>query len=171
MTPVEPSSRARLRFSLRETMLVILAVAALIALAVRALPFQPTDFFQSLNQDEVLDLAASRAGLPRPRSASHSEYSLAVDRAVRELDYRFDSSPEVDRAERLIYELQGVIRRQLEAAGCRIEGTGQTGNPEGQLLREFEYSYRHQRTRGEIRVYSVLDAKRGWGLKVLVWEF
>ena len=143
------------RFSLREMLLVMLAIAAFLgwgrAIYQRYKRFTPTPFLSQLDMSSEVILVRQQVGeLPASWSSSSAGTSGGPRGYERDFRLTFPLSP--DKGDAFIKGLQQRMRDRLDAHGCQIEGAGhgRTGNTQ-----EFRLRYVRDIVEGSLRVILI----------------
>jgi hypothetical protein len=175
MTSTEPSEsqpcrRALWQFSLREVMILTIAVAAVLALAVQSRPFHQTEFFDSFNETLLFQTVCARLNLPAEIPASGGGHSVGSNKAVRDYQLHINAPPTKD-AGRVVAELRKEVEALLNRQGCDIHGRGTVGEPENNQLSAFQFDYVRGSTEGDIYVTSHRADDDRWELRILIHEF
>jgi hypothetical protein len=152
------------RFSLREFLLAVTAIAALIALAVKLLPSSPSQFDPEV---EFKKLCAER-GINVAFSGSGSSTSLGPGQARRRWD--FESHQDRVPLGQLVAAFRDRVEEVMRKHGCRIHGQGSSG-PTDQDLSSFDFSYRSGSQEGELVVESIELPRGEFHLYVFCLEF
>lgn len=162
--------RAHARFSLREILLAMTAVAALLALAMESGSwFGPTPFFEQFNPfrdvrlayaDEGLELGVIQGdrGAEREGRVSRQVFSFCVQSDALEPSHAMQL-------------FRKRIEQDLKASGAKITGERYTGRPGAERLERFCYFYEDHWRRGEIIAYLIPSNAGEFKVAGVVHEF
>jgi hypothetical protein len=144
------------RFSLRELLLVMLAIGAFLgwgrAIYQRYKPFVPTPFASKL--DLHADIRAIRKELgEQPGNWGGSSSRGSQGFRGYERDYKYEFPLQAANSERLVEKLWQRIVAQLRVSRCEVEGGGGLGPP-GEF-RDFRLHYARDVVEGSVRVILV----------------
>jgi hypothetical protein len=155
MDNVPPPRRSFWRFSLRELLLLMLAIAAFLgwgrAIYQRYKPFVPTPFASRLALDGDIVLIRKELGEPRA-SRFNSGRSVRNGAGRYECDYRFGFPLKRVKAANFFEKLRQRLWDQLDANGCTIQGSGRCSSRD---LEEVRLRYVRADVEGSIRVIVI----------------
>lgn len=155
MDQPSPPRRSFWRFSLRELLLLMLAIGAFLgwgrATYQRYKPFVPTPFFTKLDLNGDIILIRQQLGEPTARWSSSSG-SGQGNPSRYERDYRFGFPLPAAKANAFIDKLRQRIVDQLDAHDCRVQGRG-GGTTSG--MEEFHLRYTRDVVEGSLRVILI----------------
>lgn len=163
------ASRKRMfwQFSVREMLLILTAIAAILAVFVNNRPYSPTAFITTFDEQALLTKVCADLGLPiefggtspgifRP-TTNYGEWESSL----------LVNLPDITtfRA-RVMPEFRNRVESILKKAGASIEGHSVGGN-----VQEFDYRYRIGRIRGRFRLYSLQYSENQLRLLILIDEW
>lgn len=140
------------RFSLREFLLAVTAVAALIALAVKSFPSSPSPFVRQYNPEAEFRKLCMERGVKLGSSGSGSSSSMGPGVARR----RWHMASHQDQVPlgELMAAYSDRVEKSLQSQGCQITGRGWSGRNKRDLS-GFNFSYRSGSQQGEFVVESM----------------
>jgi hypothetical protein len=137
-----PAQRRRTpwRFSLRELLLAMTAVAALLALAVKSYPSPPTTFFRQFDSQASLQTLCNDLGIDMPSVRMSAGSSLGPGGGRRH--WHVWSCQKQHPFAEISLEFAKRVKAEIVRHGCKITGSslGSTS---------FGYSYQRGGTKGE----------------------
>lgn len=166
----QSASRPFLQFSIREFLLVVVAVSSLIALYAQQRTFRPTEFSSAFNATNVVDDAMKRlhvvadGGTGGGGSRGSSRVSLSYRGSYAVVSG--ETTPLV-----VLKEIKIILEKQLLASGCQVGGQGTLGAAEDDSLMEFELNYYIEDTRGFVRVRSTIGQNDRWQFWFDIFEY
>jgi hypothetical protein len=169
MDQPSPPRRSFWRFSLRELLLLMLAIAAFLgwgrAIYQRYKPFVPTPFFSKLDLNGDIMLIRQQLGEP-PASWVSSSASGSGGPSGYERDYRFGFPLTAGYADAFLSKLRQRLSDQLGTHHCQIHGAtrGSTGD-----IKECRLTYSRNAVEGSVRAVVILSGDEA-RLLVLVQE-
>ena len=160
MDQPSPPRRSLWRFSLRELLLLMLAIAAFLGWGraiyqQRPRPYVPTDFVDKL--DLSSDLMAIREELKDNDftwGTSSGGRTTQGERTEREFRYAFPLRP-ANHAP-FMDALEQRLQAKVSASGCTRHGIGRSRSSE---FREFRLRYRQAKIHGSLRAILIGDEK------------
>jgi hypothetical protein len=146
------------RFSLRELLLAMTAVGALVALAVKSYPSSPTPFFHQFNPEVELRAVFQELGVKLGSGGGGSGGSWGGGSGRKRWDF---ASHQTDRPLGQIgYEYSKRVEAALQRHGCKVTGRHWDGDIRLRSLTGFAFSYRRGATQGEF-VAEFMDLPDG----------
>ena len=162
--------RSPWRFSLRELLLLMLAIAAFLgwgrAIYQRYKPFVPTPFASKLDLHADIHAIRQQLGEP-PRSWGSSSASGGGGGRHYHRDYRYGFPLQAAHAATFMEMLQRRIAEQLRVGGCKVLGSGHGSSGD---LRHFRMHYVRDVTEGSVRVVLITGETKRANLLVFVEE-
>ncbi|HZL87358.1 MAG TPA: hypothetical protein VFB96_03190 [Pirellulaceae bacterium] len=157
MDQASPPRRSFWRFSLRELLLLMLAIAAFLgwgrAIYQRYKPFVPTPFSSKLDLQGDIRLVRQQLGETPARWVSGGSSGRA-GRDRLERDYHYGFPLQAANGDAFMEKLSQRVRDQLGAHGCTVHGSGR-GSSGG--MKEFHMRYVRDVVEGSIRVILIGD--------------
>jgi hypothetical protein len=155
-TPIRSgSTRAWWRFSLREFLLAVTAVGALVALAVQSWPSPPSGFIRQFDPQAEFKAVGVKRGVKFGSSSSGASSSSGGGHTSKR--WHFASHQDQVPLGSLAADFAARIEANLAAQNCRITGRSKswTGRQQAGNLSGFGYSYRSGSQHGELVVEFV----------------
>ena len=164
------------QFSLRELLILMVAVAAVVALFVQNRPRRPTSFYDNFNPQAELESIGSSQSLPVDISGSSQNSGGGPNSAQLEASF-YLRSPSLDELQsKIMTEWRSRIFAKLQQQGCDPVGNSQSGkrdrgSEEFDSLSSFGLRYRKGATRGILRIYALRQSESQSRVLVLLDEF
>lgn len=154
-TDTDTPRRSRFRFSLREAMIAIVAICAVVALFMKSRPHSPTDFLLTIDERTLITQSCRAANLALQfGGTSVGVRGASNGGSSRESSLMLQSPPIEAFEAQVMPELQKRTEQLLRKAGCEIMDHAQGGTKEFERLQQFSFRYRQGVTRGVVRVFS-----------------
>ena len=167
--------RSAFRFTLREILIGTVAIAALLALAVKSYkdvrPFKPTSFYEQFDVNNVKKTLAAickKSEIPFRAPGSRSSSGMSGSVADRQATISI-STPNVKPGS-IVTELHRKVEGLLKEHKCQIEGYGYSGRLKDNSLSGFSFQYRRDTTVGHVFVYTVPGSGDNWELVLIMHE-
>ena len=168
--------KSRFNFTLRELLLAMVAVGALLALAVksyeRAQPFVTTGFYQLLDgakSQTIVAASGQRLGVNVKSLGAGASESSGGKSASREL--RLTIRAPLEYPGLLLGELQRESQQMLEQDECSVLSSGGASEGTKRNITQFSFDYEKGATRGHVFVHRVPTSEDSWQLFILIHEF
>ena len=171
-----PASTSPFKFTLRELLLAMVAIGALLALAVKsyekAQPFVPTGLFESLDTSKAKTIVAAigrQLEVEMDQIGAGEGESSGGNSASREirLNIRMPSETFAE----IVGGLQAEIEKMLVEDGCAIVSSGGASEGGKTNLTQFSFDYEKENTRGHVFVHRVPASSGTLNLYILIHEF
>ena len=159
-----------LQFSLREIMIAMVAISAVVALIVNNRPFRVSPFHASVDVDQLLSASARSLGSELRAGEETAGASASPDGRHEDHQIVFHS-PSVKQRGKFMAELMLVVESSLSENGCIIHGRARSGDFDSNNLNEFRITYRCGKTRGSFYAYSHPAGDHSWRLLVIRHEW
>ena len=170
------STKSRFHFSLRESMLAMIAAAALLALAVKSFekpqPFIQTGLFEELGAGGAKTLVkdiCQELGMDVQPSGASASGSDGENSVSLELHITLDTLP--DSSAGVVAALQGKVQEILAKDGCAVVSTGATTRGDEKRITRFSISYEKEATRGHVSVHRIPSSTDSLSLFIMIHEF
>ena len=161
----------RLRFSLREILLAMVAICALVALYVGPVRSIPTPFLSGLDVDGALEAIYRDEELGFPAKSVGTSEGFSDLYAQQFSSLTLESPTQLEVRARILPRLHDEIETDLNAAGCEIIGRGKIIVNNREELQGFTFRYSHGDTRGVFRAHTVPIEDDRTRLLIFVDEF
>lgn len=143
------------RFSLREILIAVVAICALLALYMSRTGSVPTPFLASLDVDVLLEAIYADEGLGFFAYSGSGGSGASRDHASRESVITVKPQSAAEFQSRAMPEFLERVESELRSSGCRITGRGKSGSEGYAELHSFAFRYARGRVRGVFRAHSV----------------
>lgn len=137
-----------MQFSVREVLLAIVAIAAILALIVSHLPYSPSAFITNLNEEAILEKVCSDLKIPLVSEGNGGGHSRDTDSIQRESLLTFTDPDVIEFYSSIMPALHDHIEKLLLDQGASIHERSLVGR-----LKSFGFGYQLGNSHGEIRVY------------------
>ncbi len=171
-----PINTSRFNFTLRESLLAMVAIGALLALAVKsyekAQPFVPTGLFESLDAAKVKTIVAAigrQLEVEMDQTGAGEGESSGGNSASREI--RLNVRVPSETFAEIVVGLQAEIKKMLSEDGCRIVSSGGASAGGKTNLTQFSFDYEKENTRGHVFAHRVPTSSGTLNLYILIHEF
>ena len=165
------------QFSIRELLIAMVAVAAVVALFVNNRPYGQTAFMDSFNPRAELQAICQAKGVSfNSPGASEGSGSIAGGGYQSQASFSL-SSPSVDDLEiQVMPEWYSRIDARLRELRCDVVGESRggemiPGTRDFKRVSEFSFRYRQGKTMGVLRVYVLPDKQELSRVLVLLDEY
>ena len=166
-------------FTLRESILGMLAVGAMLALAIQSCrnsePYRPTSFFETFDAGYAKQLAASQSqGLADGSrfmgvGESESRGGRSVD---RDIHLSIEESPEA--IAQLMQKFEEQIQTLLRDAGCAGVSSGGAVSADSsgkRYSRQLSIDYEKNNLRGHILLFRIPTLNDNWQITIVIHEY
>lgn len=158
------------RFTLREMLLAMTAIAAVLALVVQTWNGRrETPLFRSLALDTLAQTAMQEAGCPMGSRSSGSGGSRGGKVARRH--FQFAAHAKDVPATTIMAHLQKLVKAEIDRHGAKVTGTSTSGYDTNTGVREFGYAYELNGRNGELNVTITSDAPETFAFSGTLFEF
>ncbi|WP_425396243.1 hypothetical protein [Aeoliella sp.] len=160
------------RFTIRELLLAMVAVGAVVALFAQRQPFGRHKMLQSLDPYSTVVKICSDVGVKVQNTSSQQAsgvvfgggYCVESDSEYSELGY-------ADATTKVMPKLLGHIRDAIESDDGEIVGSGISGSTDESVVSRFSLQYRRGQIRGVARAYAFELPEGGTRILVLMDEY
>lgn len=173
---LSPAKKSRFNFTLRESLLAMVAIGALLALAVnsyeKSQPFVPTALFESLDTAKAKSIVAAIARqleVEINQVGAGAGESTGGNSANREI--RLNVGMPSDAYSEVVGGLRTEIEKMLADDGCTIVSSGGASEGKRENVTQFSFDYEKDNTRGHLFVHRVPTSSGTLILFILIHEF
>lgn len=167
--PMEPETPqpARFRFSIRELLLAMVAVSAVVALFVKNRPYSPTEFIQQFDERAIVQAICKDKNIKCDIGGSSSSEGAIPGGSHRTASLYFRQPPPIEFESIVMPAMLARVESLLEDLGCEIDGRSKGGTTDFKQLQEFGFRYRQGNVRGVLRVYAIPYPENQ--VRLMVW--
>lgn len=172
----EPDPKPRFNYTLRESLIAMVAIAALLALAVKsyenAQPFVSTGFFNSLDTPKARTIVTTIGrdlDIKTDQLGAGAGESSGGDSASRDIRLTVGVPPELH--SKFVVALQEQMQRMLTEDECIIVSSAGASNGGMDDVTQFSFTYEKDDTRGHVFVHRVPAESDALSLFMLLHEF
>lgn len=160
----------RWRFSLREVVLAITAIAAVLGLIVSHRPFTPSSFHASLDVDHLLETLSKSLGTNHRVKFGEGDPVRSPHGAHYHREIQI-TSPQTPHRHLVMVDLRVATEDSLSENGCTVHYRRFSYDPNTKQLESVSFRYRYDKMCGFIYARSLPETGGTWNLLIVGEEW
>ena len=149
--------------SIREILLAITAIAAVLAAVYNNLPHQPTKFNDGFSIEDAIESVAKDMNLPFEQSMGSGSSGGGTEGIHEDKEFLISSPGESNRNE-VMTRLMEHIQSVASESGCQMSTVGTSGGGGERSINSFTLMYNQGRSFGVVRAHSFPAENGEWRL-------
>lgn len=145
----------RFRFSIRELLIAMVAVSAVVALFMKNRPYSPTQFIQQFDGRVMVQAICKDKKISCDIGGSSSGAGAIPGGSHRTASLYFGQPPPQEFESVVMPALLARIEGLLEESGCKIDDRSKGGTTNYEKLQQFGFRYHQGNVRGVLRIYAI----------------